>query len=65
MELYQNDVNHDFEYMLKQLLDSIVNLMSDKGDTLLREQGACLKYLPSTIPDILLVYGPKELRWLN
>lgn len=63
MELYP-DVDPDDEFVesLRDLLHSIIFMMSSNKDGLLREQGACLKYLPSTIPDILLVFDHRELR---
>lgn len=36
--------------------------MSQDFSFLLLVQGACLKYLPTTIPDILKVFKAKELR---
>lgn len=60
-ELYPEVNDDDFEESLKGLLQSIVTMMCQTSDTLLREQGACLKYLPSTIPDILKVFNPKYL----
>lgn len=56
------DPDDDFDDSLRQLLRNIITMMSSNRDELLREQGACLKYLPSTIPDILLVFDNKELR---
>ncbi|KAK9692481.1 DHR-2, Lobe A [Popillia japonica] len=61
IKMYHTDINDDFDQILKELLDGIVQLMCEQSDNILREQGACLKYLPSTIPDILEVYDPKRL----
>ena len=47
------DIEDDFEDNFRDLLQDITGMMSSPSDTILREQGACLKYLPSTIPDIL------------
>lgn len=57
----------EFESQLKSLLNAIVNLMSQEFGNqdpalFVLIQRACLKHLPSTIPDILKVYQPKELR---
>ncbi|KAJ8931902.1 hypothetical protein NQ314_015171 [Rhamnusium bicolor] len=63
MALYPEiDPEDEFEESLRDLLQSIIFMMSSNKDGLLREQGACLKYLPSTIPDILLVFDHRELR---
>lgn len=63
MELHPEPEKSDnFDACLRDLLNSIVVMMCSTTDSLLREQGACLKYLPSTIPDILKVFDPKELR---
>lgn len=56
------DLEDDFDDSLRQLLKNVIMLMSSSKDELLREQGACLKYLPSTIPDICRVFDNKELR---
>ncbi|XP_018575461.1 dedicator of cytokinesis protein 2 isoform X2 [Anoplophora glabripennis] len=62
MELYPDiDPDDEFVESLRDLLQSIIFMMSSNKDGLLREQGACLKYLPSTIPDILLVFDHREL----
>ncbi|KAF5308725.1 hypothetical protein FQR65_LT06086 [Abscondita terminalis] len=60
-ELYPEMQDDTFDDSLKGLLQSIVTMMCQTSDTLLREQGACLKYLPSTIPDILKVFNAKQL----
>lgn len=62
IKMYHTDINDDFDNILKELLDGIVQLMCEQSDGILREQGACLKYLPSTIPDILEVYDARRLR---
>ncbi|XP_064466141.1 dedicator of cytokinesis protein 1-like [Ornithodoros turicata] len=50
-----------FELSLEQLLRSITSMMFYKDDTLLLIQGACLKYFPATIPDILHVFDSDQL----
>ncbi|XP_025835960.1 dedicator of cytokinesis protein 1 [Agrilus planipennis] len=60
LEIYPEDTD-DFEEEFRGLLESIVTMMYQTSDALLREQGACLKYFPSTIPDILQVYNAKKL----
>ncbi|KAF5292477.1 hypothetical protein FQA39_LY14024 [Lamprigera yunnana] len=60
-ELYPEMLDDNFDECLQGLLHSIVTMMCQTSDTLLREQGACLKYLPSTVPDILKVFNAKQL----
>ncbi|XP_017782334.1 PREDICTED: dedicator of cytokinesis protein 1 isoform X3 [Nicrophorus vespilloides] len=50
----------EFNDSMQALLNSIVKLCKS-SEQLLREQGACLKYLPNTIPDILLIFDKIEL----
>ncbi|VEN37349.1 unnamed protein product [Callosobruchus maculatus] len=58
----EDDPDDDFEESLRDLLQNIIYMMSSNKDgLLLREQGACLKYLPSTIPNILMIFDHKEL----
>lgn len=59
----KDDPDDDFNESLRDLLQNIIYMMSSSKDSLLREQGACLKYLPSTIKDILLVFDHTELRY--
>lgn len=64
MDLYPEiDPTDDFEASIRELLKSIISMMCGTIDIFLREQGACLKYLPSTIQDILYVFDAKELRY--
>ncbi|KAJ8670596.1 hypothetical protein QAD02_001855 [Eretmocerus hayati] len=51
----------EFSQTLTELLRSIVDLMKHETDGTLLVQGACLKYLPSTIPHLLKVYSGKQL----
>ncbi|KAK3913017.1 Dedicator of cytokinesis protein 1 [Frankliniella fusca] len=50
-----------FEVSLQQFLRSVVAMMSHNTDHTLLAQGACLKYLPSSIPDILTVFNARQL----
>ncbi|XP_071445315.1 dedicator of cytokinesis protein 1 isoform X2 [Hetaerina americana] len=59
--LYEGKHQEEFETSLKSLLQSITGMMCYNTDFTLLVQGACLKYLPSTIPDILKVFDSKEL----
>lgn len=64
LEVYPEINSEDeFEDSVRELLHNIIYMMSLKNDQLLREQGACLKYLPSTIPDILMIFDKCELRY--
>ncbi|XP_014489472.1 PREDICTED: dedicator of cytokinesis protein 1 isoform X4 [Dinoponera quadriceps] len=56
-----NQDEEEFSQTLTELLQSIVNLMSYETDGTLLVQGACLKYLPTTIPHLLRVYSGKQL----
>ncbi|XP_058798317.1 dedicator of cytokinesis protein 1 isoform X2 [Phymastichus coffea] len=58
-ELDQDE--EEFSQTLTELLRSIVDLMKYETDGTLLVQGACLKYLPSTIPHLLKVYSGKQL----
>nr|XP_018917246.1 PREDICTED: dedicator of cytokinesis protein 1 isoform X2 [Bemisia tabaci] len=50
-----------FEISLKQLLDSLVEIMRLNTDSVLLVQAACLKFLPSTIPDVLTAFSASDL----
>ena len=54
-----------FEISLKQVFQSINNLMHDTTDQTLLIQAATLKYLPTTISDVITVYNPHEFRFLH
>lgn len=58
-ELDQDE--EEFSQTLTDLLKSIVDLMSHGTDGTLLVQGACLKYMPATIPHLLRVYSAKQL----
>ncbi|XP_049862449.1 dedicator of cytokinesis protein 1 isoform X3 [Schistocerca gregaria] len=60
-ELNEGKGQAEFETCLQQLLQSITSLMCYNTDSTLLVQGACLKYLPSTIPDILEVFSATQL----
>ncbi|KAF4529699.1 hypothetical protein B566_EDAN016654, partial [Ephemera danica] len=60
-ELYEGREQEEFESDLKDLLQSIVEMMNHTTDSTLLIQAGCLKYLPSAIPDILEVFNAKEL----
>ncbi|KAG7190735.1 hypothetical protein KM043_006809 [Ampulex compressa] len=56
-----NQDEEEFSQTLTELLKSIVELMGHETDGTLLVQGACLKYLPTTIPHLLRVYSGKQL----
>lgn len=45
-----------------EMLKLISNLMCSNSDSTLILQGACLKHLPHSIPDIMTVFSATELR---
>nr|CAD7428799.1 unnamed protein product [Timema monikensis] len=63
-ELNEGKGQEQFEVQLKQLIQSITGMMCYDTDSTLLVQGACLKYLPSTIPDILSVFNCTQLSTL-
>ena len=52
-----------FEDSFTDLMKAIAEMMQHTADSTLLIQAACLKYIPSTIPDVLLVFKPIKLRW--
>ena len=60
--LYDGREQEEFEYSLQQLIESIINMMMNTSDSTLTVQAACLKFLPSAIPDILAVFSATKLR---
>ncbi|KAG8178683.1 hypothetical protein JTE90_011611 [Oedothorax gibbosus] len=59
--LNEDKGREEFEILLKKLLESITAMMVYDTDSTLLVQGACLKYLPFAIPDILSVFDGLEL----
>ena len=53
-----------FEESLKDLLESITSMMKSTSDESLLVQGACLKYFPFALTDILCVFDEKELSYI-
>lgn len=47
-----------------EMLKLVSNLMCSYSDTTLFLQGACLKYLPYSIPDIMTVFSATQLRYI-
>lgn len=61
--LYDGKGQDEFEDLMTELLDAFANMMRHKTDPTLIIQGACLKYLPSTIPDLMMAFkNPVKLR---
>eukprot|EP00106_Octopus_bimaculoides_P019984 XP_014787426.1 PREDICTED: dedicator of cytokinesis protein 1-like isoform X1 [Octopus bimaculoides] len=50
-----------FEISLRQLFMSINQMMAHKADSTILVQGAALKYITTTIPDVISVFSPVEL----
>ncbi|XP_065350993.1 dedicator of cytokinesis protein 1 isoform X4 [Cloeon dipterum] len=60
-ELNEGRGGEDFAYSLRALLQSMINLMSYNHKHIVVHQASCLKYLPTTIPDILQVFNAADL----
>lgn len=53
----------DFECLLLNLLSTMSDFMRRNDGLVLLAQGACLKYIPCAIPDLLLVIDDQQLRF--
>lgn len=62
--LYDGKGQQPFEEQLRSLLRSIVELTSKEVQHLLLIQGACLRYLPSAVQDLIKVFDARELRYM-
>ena len=60
--LYDNEGQEQFEALLLSLLESMAQFMRRNDDVVLLPQGACLKYIPCAIPDLLHVFNAEQLR---
>lgn len=64
--LYDDGVDeaggNDFENLLLILFFSMSEFMQRSDGMLLLSQGACLKYIPCAIPDLLFVINDQQLR---
>uniref|UniRef100_A0A8C3SAT2 Dedicator of cytokinesis 1 n=1 Tax=Chelydra serpentina TaxID=8475 RepID=A0A8C3SAT2_CHESE len=60
-QLYENKGEADFMESLLQLFKSINEMMSSVSDQTVMVKGAALKYLPTIVNDVKLVFDPKEL----
>ncbi|KAI1293752.1 Dedicator of cytokinesis protein 1 [Halotydeus destructor] len=53
-----------FEKSMKDVLNSLISLMSLTDEAHLKIQASCLKYVPKAIPDILTVFDGRELSYI-
>lgn len=53
---------NDFKELLQKVLSGMSEFLERSDGFVLLAQGACLKYMPCTIPDLLLVIDDKQLR---
>ncbi|XP_038599409.1 dedicator of cytokinesis protein 1 isoform X1 [Tachyglossus aculeatus] len=60
-QLYEDKGEADFVESLLQLFRSINNMMGSVSDQTVRIKGAALKFLPTIVNDVKLVFDPKEL----
>ncbi|MDN8834216.1 hypothetical protein Q0L96_14650, partial [Staphylococcus aureus] len=60
-QLYENKGEAEFVESLLQLFQSINDMMSSISELTVRVKGAALKYLPTIVNDVKLVFDPKEL----
>lgn len=60
--LDDNEDGDQFEALLRSLFDSMATFMKRSDDLVLLAQGACLKYIPCAIPDLLNVFDQEQLR---
>ncbi|XP_075468365.1 dedicator of cytokinesis protein 1 isoform X2 [Ascaphus truei] len=61
IQLYENKGEADFMQSLLQLFKSINDMTSSISDQSVIVKGAALKYLPTIVNDVKLVFDPKEL----
>jgi dedicator of cytokinesis protein 1 len=61
----EEGADSDFESLLLNLFASMSDFMRRSDGLVLLAQGACLKYIPCAIPDLLLVIDDQQLRFVN
>ena len=61
----EEGADSDFESLLHDLFSSMSDFMRRSDGLVLLAQGACLKYIPCAIPDLLLVIADQQLRFAN
>uniref|UniRef100_A0A8D0BC68 Dedicator of cytokinesis 1 n=1 Tax=Salvator merianae TaxID=96440 RepID=A0A8D0BC68_SALMN len=60
-QLYENKGEAEFRESLRQLFKSVNEMMSSIAEQTVTVKGAALKYLPTIVNDVKLVFDPKEL----
>uniref|UniRef100_A0A8C6U8N4 Dedicator of cytokinesis 1 n=1 Tax=Neogobius melanostomus TaxID=47308 RepID=A0A8C6U8N4_9GOBI len=60
-KLYENKGEADFMESLRHLFTSFNNMMNSSSENTGMVKGAALKYLPTIVNDVKLVFDPKEL----
>lgn len=60
--LHGDEGDQDFDGLLTTLLSGMAELMKSSDGPVLLAQGACLKYIPCAIPDLLFVFDDQNLR---
>ncbi|XP_060697957.1 dedicator of cytokinesis protein 1 isoform X2 [Hemiscyllium ocellatum] len=60
-QLYEDNGESNFMDSLRQLFRSINDMMNSTSDQTVIVKGAALKYLPTIVNDVKLVFDPKEL----
>ncbi len=61
----EEGADSDFESLVLNLFASMSDFMRRSDGLVLLAQGACLKYIPCAIPDLLLVIDDQQLRFVN
>lgn len=62
--MYEGKGQQTFETSMYEMLKLVTDLMRNNLETTILVQGACLKYLPHSIPDILTVFNATQLRYI-
>ncbi|XP_018616629.1 dedicator of cytokinesis protein 1 isoform X2 [Scleropages formosus] len=60
-QLYENKGEADFMESLRSLFNSFNDMMNSNSENTATVKGAALKYLPTIVNDVKLVFDPKEL----
>ncbi|XP_023686613.1 dedicator of cytokinesis protein 1 isoform X1 [Paramormyrops kingsleyae] len=60
-QLYENKGEADFVESLRSLFTSFSDMMSDGSESIDTVKNAALKYVPTIVNDVKLVFDPKEL----
>eukprot|EP00064_Thunnus_orientalis_P001238 superscaffoldBa00000082_g1240 len=62
-QLYENKGEADFMESLRNLFTSFNDMMNSNSENTGMVKGAALKYIPTIVNDVKLVFDPKELRF--